>query len=1066
MLRSFFKLKNGRLSCLMLLLFLSIDIALAQNASITVKGRILDTSGQPVVGAAVVQSGTNNGTVTDIDGNYSIKVPSDATLEVMSIGYNRQSIPVNGQSSINFELEDEFAELEEIQVVAYGSQKKVTVTGAIASVGGAELVKAPTGSVSNMLTGQLAGLTTVQYSGEPGSDAASIFIRGQATWTNSSPLIQVDGVERDFNEIDPNEIESITILKDASATAVFGVRGANGVVLITTKRGSEGKAKISASTSFSCLMPTKTIPMANSYEYATFYNQTQINDHMYDVYDADAESNWVNADGSINESKLMFQSEIIELFKNHTDPIRFPDVDWIDYCLKDATLQTQHNVNISGGTDRVRYFVSAGFYTQGGLFKDFDLPYDLTYQYKRVNYRSNIDLDVTKTTTISTSLAGNVNNAWKPYTGQGSSGMLLEMYYATPFSSPGLVDGKLVYAATDYTDYTLPFVGGCGLTYYGGGFMQTSNNTLTADVEIKQKLDFLTKGLQFHVKGSYNSGFTAYTYATASVATYTPVLQDDGSILYKKSGTDSQLSYTNTDPGYSRNWYMETAFNYDRTFMDTHHVTFLAMYNQSKTYYPSTYPEIPTGYVGLVGRVTYDYKSRYMAEFNIGYNGSENFAPGNRFGAFPAGSFGWNISEENFWAPIKPIVSYFKIRYTIGTVGNDQIGGTRFMYTADPYVVNDDTSTNRGGFSYNFGIENSTTSNGTYEESKNNADVTWEKSTKQNYGVDLNLFDDKLRFTYDYYNEKRRKILLTDGTAPSVLGFTTPMANLGKVDSWGWELTAKWNQRVGSNFMYNIGVNLMYNQNKIIEKKEAPLDYEYQYAKGYRIGSRLLYEFFEYYEPEKTEERYLAKYGQEMPTQLVDGILPGDCIHVDQNGDGVIDANDQIRDLHYTDDPRYMIGINAGFTWGHFDFSMLWAGAWNVTRLISASFRQPFTDRQGANQGGLVRYHLNHTWTEENPDQGAEYPRSTFDRQSNNYADSDLWEKDAKYIRLKNVSISYNFDFPFMDVVGLNTLQLSFTGYNLLTITPYIWGDPESNASSSPSYPLSRTISASLKLGF
>ncbi|MGL5272499.1 MAG: SusC/RagA family TonB-linked outer membrane protein, partial [Phocaeicola sp.] len=620
----------------------------------TVTGIVVDSTGEPIIGANVIIQGQKDGTITDFDGNFSLNVAQGSKLEISFIGYETKVVTVQ-LSKMRVVLEDNSEMLGEVEVVAYGVQKKVTVTGAISSVKGEELTRTPVGSVSNMLSGQLTGLTTVQYSGEPGSDAAQIFVRGQATWTDSAPLIQVDGVERGFNDIDPNEIESITILKDASATAVFGVRGANGVVLITTKRGQEGKAKISFSTSASILAPTETIKTANSYQYATFYNQMQLNDNP-----------------NLTESELMFSPAIIQKFKDGSDPIRFPNTDWVDYCLKNSAIQTQHNVNISGGTKSVRYFISAGAYTQDGLFKQFDLPYDLTYQYQRFNYRSNLDIDVTKSTTLSMNISGNLDNSSKPYTGQGSAGMLLEMYYATPFSSPGLVDGKFVRTATDYNDLTLPFTGGTGMAYYGNGFMKTSNNTLNADVMLNQKLDFITKGLKFRVKGSYNSGFTAYTNATAGVASYTPVLMDDGSLAYRKSGQNTQLAYTDPTPGKSRNWYMEAAFDYSKKFGD-HTVSALALYNQSKAYYPGTFSDIPYGYVGLVGRVTYDFKDRYMAEFNVGYNGSENFAPEKRFGTFPAGSIGWILSEENFWKPIKPVVNFLKLRYTMGLVGNDKI---------------------------------------------------------------------------------------------------------------------------------------------------------------------------------------------------------------------------------------------------------------------------------------------------------------------------------------------------------------------------------------------------------
>ena len=1015
-----------------------------QQQKKTITGTVVDSNGEAVIGAnVVVKDNAEIGTITDLDGNFRLSnVPENAKLVISFIGYNTQTINVKG-SILKITLEEDSQMLGEVEVVAYGVQKKVSVTGAISSVNGSELTKTPTGSVSNMLSGQMAGLTTVQYSGEPGSDAASIFVRGQATFNNSSPLIQVDGVERDFNEIDPNEIESISILKDASATAVFGVRGANGVVLITTKRGKEGKAKISISTSASIIAPTESIKMANSYQYATFYNQMLANDGK----------------------APMFSDEIVQRFQDKSDPIRFPSVDWIDYCLKDMTLQTQHNVNISGGTERVRYFISAGAYTQGGLFKDFGLPYDLTYQYNRFNYRSNLDIDVTKTTTLTMNVAGNVNNSSKPYTGQGSAGMLINMYYSTPFSSPGFVDGKLVNTTKDYNDLRLPFTGGSGMSYYGGGFMKTSNNTLNADLQLKQKLDFITKGLSFHIKGSYNSGFTSYTQASASVATYTPVLQEDGSIAYKKAGQNSQLKYEDRDPGKSRNWYMEAALNYARDF-GNHHVTGLVLYNQSKTYYPSTFSDIPQGYVGIVGRATYDWKNRYLAEINVGYNGSENFAPGKRFGTFPAGSFGWIVTEEKFWEPIKSVVNFLKFRYTIGLVGNDKIGGSRFMYMSDPYDVNNSSLINRDGHGFIFGINNSTASPGAYESSKNNADVTWEKALKTNYGVDVNFLDDRLRTSFDYYHEDRKDILLSDGTAPSVLGFAVPMANLGKMRSWGWEITLKWNDMIGKDFRYNVGLNLMYNQNRVVDRKEAPMNEEYMYQKGRRLGSRSQYLFFEYYNEDTTPIRYQEVYGVDMPKQLTDKLKNGDCVYVDLSGDGKIDANDASRDYGFTDDPEYMAGLNLGFSWKGFDFSMQWTAAWNVSRSISSVFRQPFTDRTDTDQGGLLVYMLDNTWTNDNPNPNAKYPRATIDNKTNNYAGSTLWEQDAKYIRLKNLQLAYNFNLPFMKKLKLNMMQLAFSGYNLLTFTPYIWGDPESRASNSPSYPLTKTYSLSLKLGF
>ena len=636
-----------------------------------IKGTVVDTQGEPVIGANVVAQGTSVGTITDIDGVFRLNVSPGTKLRISFIGYSDQT--VTAKNDMRVVLAEDATALQEVEIVAYGVQKKITMTGAIASVKSEALTRTSVGSVSNVLGGQMTGLTTVQYSGEPGSDAANIFIRGKATFTKdgASPLIQVDGVERNMNEVDPNEIESITILKDASATAVFGVRGANGVVLITTKRGKEGKAKISFTTSASILAPTKMIEQANSYQYATFYNAMNKNDGVEQV----------------------FSDAVIQKFRDGSDPIRFPSIQWTDYIMGDATLQSQHNMNISGGTDKVRYFISAGAYTQGGLFNEFSLPYNISYQYRRFNYRSNLDIDVTKTTMLSFNISGNVNSSDKPRTSQGSSGMVKNIYYSTPFKSAGFVNNKLVYTTAETYDdgLQLPFVGDTDpFSYYGGGSTQTSNNSLNADLILDQKLDFLTKGLTFKLKGSYNSSFTVYKYASGGTEmTYNPAYLSDGTVGLKPidGSKYTDVSYS-SGTGKARDWYMEAGFNYNRTF-GNHSVGALLLYNQSKSYYVAgTYSDIPRGYVGLVGRVTYDWKNRYMAEFNIGYNGSENFAPDKRFAPFPAGSVGWIMSEEKWFKSLKPYVSFLKLRASLGLVGNDKIGGERFMYTADPYNVN------------------------------------------------------------------------------------------------------------------------------------------------------------------------------------------------------------------------------------------------------------------------------------------------------------------------------------------------------------------------------------------
>lgn len=1031
------------------------DIAQQQKKA---RGKVVDGNGEPVIGANITVEGRTIGTITDFNGNFVIDAPEGAHLVVSFIGYKKQVVKVIG-GEMKITLKEDSQVLSEVEVVAYGAQKKVTVTGAISSVKAGDLTRTPISSVTQALAGQMTGISSVQYSGEPGADEATLFVRGKASFNDASPLIQLDGVVMEegtmsINDIDPDEIESITILKDASATAVFGVRGANGVILITTKRGMEGKAKIVVNVSGSILTPNRPVEMANSYEYAKFHNMMRRNDGQQE----------------------QFSAELQEKFSTHSDPLLYPDTDWPSYIMKDFTYQTKANVNISGGNKRVRYFFSGGAYKQGGLFKEFDMPYDYNYTYRRFNYRSNLDINVTNTTLVSMNISGSIDTSTKPNVGGKSNDVFKGLYSSTPFCSPGIVNGQYVIAKNDYdSEVQLPFIGGNGFgNYYGNGYQNNSGNALSLQLALEQDLKMITKGLSFGIKGAYNSNLSITKKGECAIPIYSPrvlkagyqmadgtILEEDRVVL-QKSGQAGEPTY-DIKTGKARNWYFDARFNYNRTF-GKHSVSGLLLYNQSKRYYPSTYKDIPTGYVGLVGRATYDYSSRYMVELNVGYNGSENFAPERRFGVFPAGSVGWVVSEEKFFQPLKNVVEFLKFRASWGLVGSDK-GVSRFYYTPDVYVTSSGLYGNGSGYGYNFGIENTTAVLGAYESIKHNPNVGWEKSFKQNYGMDLNLFGNRLKTTFDYYKEHRTDILLTDYTAPLLIGFNVPSANLGAVDSWGWEVSAKWNDKIGKKFNYWVGMNISYNQNNVVERKEAPQNNAYQMQKGHRIGSPSLYKFFEYYN-ENTAAHYKEVYGEELPQQMISNLQNGDCVYVDLDHNGIIDSNDQSRELSYTEDPEYTIGLNFGFRWKDLELNTQWTGAWNVMRLLSGTFRSPFYSPSSQVEGGLLKYHIENTWTEENPSQSAKYPRVSQNSYQNNYADATLYAVDAKYLRLKTLQIAYNFHFPLMKKLGMDNLQMSLSGYNLLTFTPFIWGDPETRVEVAPSYPLQRTFTLSLKAGF
>ena len=675
------------------------DIA-QQKKVIEVTGTVTDNFG-PVIGATVTVKGMSAGVITDTDGNFKLKVPVGATIMVSYIGYENKEIHYKGERSLKIKLNENVQELEEVQIIAYGSQKKVTVTGALSSINNEELLKSPVASMANALTGKVTGLASVQSSGQPGADDATLYVRGVGSLSTdlSQPLMLVDGVERSFFQLDPNEVESITVLKDASATAVFGVRGANGVILVTTKRGTSGKAKVNFSTTYAWQMPSRVPEFADSYGYANAYNNAQLHD-------------------GVSEDQLAFSSDIIEKFRTNSDPLVYPNTDWTDMLIKKSALQTQHNFNISGGSERVKYFASLGVFTQDGLFKTFEENgNDKGFKYNRYNYRINMDINVTSTTSMQINLGGYLNDKQEPNYNNGTYTQLKylfrDIYTAVPFAGAGIVDGKWVVSDTDL--FSIGNYYDALNTYYGKGYNNRTQNTLNFDFQLDQKLDFLTKGLKVHVKGAYNSGVTITKRREGRANKYEAIYNTNNELIYKKSQDYQKLGYSEST-GQTRNWYLEAAVNYKRDF-GNHHVSALAMYNQSMTYYPyegsspSEFIGIPRSYVGLVGRATYDYKTKYLLDLSLGYNGSENFAEGQRFGLFPAGSLGWIISEENFFQPIKKVINYFKIRGSYGIVGNDRVSDySRFLYLPDKYLISSG--------SYNFGINTSTNIAGAVESKK------------------------------------------------------------------------------------------------------------------------------------------------------------------------------------------------------------------------------------------------------------------------------------------------------------------------------------------------------------
>ena len=1039
------------------MLLLLPELSFAQN--LRVEGKVLDELGEGLIGAGVVIQGTTTGTITDMDGNFVLpSVPAGATLEFSCVGYTTQLVTVTGPR-INITMEPDSEALEDAVVVAYGQQKKVTITGAVSAVGGDELLKAPVANVANALQGNLPGVQAVQPSGMPGDDEPVIRIRGVGSLNSAEPLVLVDGVERSFSQLDPNEIESISVLKDASATAVFGVRGANGVILVTTKRGTVGKASVTASASAAMQTISKFVDFADSYTYGQMYNYTQITDAL-------PMSKWPGsreiADYSpYSDLGIRFSQDVMEHFRLNDMPTTFPNPDWIKYIMNDSAWQEQANVNVNGGTERVRYFVSAGFLNQDSLFKTFSTNKNETFDFQRLNYRANLDIYVSKHSQLSITLGGRMQD--RNTMGGGEGFLFRYLQGATPYAGCG-VDEQGRHIISD-SNIVGPYDRDALSNYYDLGYQNQSTNVLNFDLQYKLDLSFITPGLDFKVKGSYNSEYTAQKnrengYGTG--LTYVATIVDGQEVLRKENIT-WPLPYSEGKWG-SRNWYAEASFDYARR-IGKHNIGALLLYNQSKTYYPwdsdgSLYQSIPKGYVGLVGRVTYDYDTKYLVDFNIGYNGSENFAPGKRYGTFPSISLGWIPSNEKWWGSMKNVIGYLKLRGSWGLVGNDSTNGARFLYLPGAWQFYTGSMTvdpqNRGA---NFG------SNGNWlhavkELTSGNPNVTWETASKINLGVDAGFFKNRLHTYVDFFWEDRQDILVSNkSTLPAVTSLPASYVNEGRVKNHGYEIVVNWEDQIGD-FHYSISPSYAFSRNQVIEMLEVAPMYDYLRHTGLPVGQRFGYDLFEFYQP-GTEDRYLAAYGVPMPDQNTD-LKYGDCVYVDLNGDGIVDNNDQ-KPLGYTDIPEITYSLNTSFNWKGLDFSMLWIGADHVSRTLNGYFRDQFGS---TNTSALTQWVADNSWTESNPN--AILPRISFTNRVHNNRDSQAWTIDSKYIRLKNVEIGYTFGKSKKDSF-FNYVRLYLSGQNLLTFSEFDGNDPEAPGQGldyGVRYPMTRVFNIGAQLNF
>lgn len=1017
-----------------------------------ISGRVTDIKGEPLIGVNVTVDGDANGSITNMDGLYEIFVTKKSVvLKFTYIGFKTSEIRTNASTNIyDVILEEQVNELEETVIVGYGTQRKISNIGAQSSMK-MEDIKTPSASLTTTLAGRLAGVVAVQRTGEPGKDAADIWIRGISTPNTSSPLVLVDGVERSFNDIDPEDIESLTTLKDASATAVYGVRGANGVILIKTKPGKVGKPTVSADYYESFTRFTKMVDLADGITYMNAANEAMRNDGIATKYTEDQIRNTIAG----------------------KDPYLYPNVDWLKEIFNDWGHNRRVNVNVRGGSEKVAYYASVSYFNETGMTvtdKNID-TYDSKMKYSRYNFTTNLNIDVTPTTKVEIGAQG--------YLGEGNYPAIssADLYNAAMSISPVeypkmfFVNGEAFVPGTSTNNnFNNPYSQATRR-----GYDNLTKNQIYSNLRVTQDLDMLTKGLKLTAMYAFDVYNEIHVHQDRAESTYNFL---DTSVPYDMNGQpilqriyegSNVLSYKQETSG-NKKTYLEASLNYDRTFNDDHRVSALFLFNQqSKLLYPKGTLEdaIPYRMMGIAGRATYSWKDRYFAEFNIGYNGAENFSPKHRFGTFPAFGVGWVVSNEKFWQPLSKAVSFLKIRYTDGKVGNSEVSDRRFMYL--------DQMKENGDYGYKFG-PNGTKWSG-YETVNMAVDLIWEESRKQDLGIDLKLFNDDLSIVFDLFKERRENILLKrEHSIPSFLGYNTsaPYGNIGIIENKGFDGTIEYNKRINKDWVIALRGNVTFNKDKWIQGELPEQKYEWmnQYGhningvKGYvaeglftqtEIDDMARWESLSDANKAITPKPFASQFGT---------VKAGDIKYKDLNNDGQIDAYDQTY-ISRGDVPTTVYGFGFTVGWKDLSVGMMFQGVAGAERVLNGSSVNPFN---GGGGSGNLYSNIGDRWTEENPDQNAFYPRLSYGSETtsniNNFQKSTWWVRNMNFLRLKTLQVSYNLPKPWVNKVHLKNAAVYVMGTNLFTLSRFKLWDPELNTDNGASYPNTTSYSVGINFTF
>lgn len=1026
---------NFRKSGFICLLFLMLGIgnSYAKNSyskiyvqeGIKVSGKVTDVKGNAIPGVTVLEKGTKNAVQTDYDGAFTISVASNESVLVFQfVGMKMVEQPLNNVKTLSVVMEEEAGELKEVVVVGYGTQKKASVVGAISTIKPSLLQVGTSRTLGNNLGGQIAGVIAVQRSGEPGYDASDIKIRGISTFAGgTSPLVLVDGIERSLNDVDPASIESFSVLKDAAASAVYGVRGANGVILVNTKRGFVGKPTIQVRTEHAIQEPTKLPSFIRAAPYMGLINEL--------ATDAG--------------KPKPFTDERISNTANNYDPDLYPDVNWIDAITKDYAETTRTSLNVAGGSEVLRYALTASYYNEKGILaKDPKQSYDSETNLNRAIVRTNIDLNLSKTTLLRVNVGGFLQQLQK---GDSSTDYLFgTAFETTPFAHPAI-----------YSDGTIPKVPARPNPWAIStqqGYYKQGNSKIESFVSLEQDFsNLVTQGLKGKLVYSFDN-YSANRVTRHKDPDYYNVASGrdiEGNLIHDIQQYGQEfLGYSNGGEYGDRRVYLEASTTYGRTF-GKHDLNGLLLYNQNS--YDNGGIQ-PYRHQGFAGRASYGFDRKYIGEFNFGYNGSENFAKGERFGFFPSVALGWVASEEKFMEPYKDVVNKLKFRGSYGLVGNDDIGSNRrFAYQT---TINGNSS----GYSWGTGTGNYI---GGIQEGEVGVDnLTWEKVAKTDLGLELGLWN-MLDLTVDVFKEKRKDIFIRRATVPTQAGFiNTPFANFGKMENKGFEVSLNLNKQITPDFYMNWRVNFTYVQNKVTERDEPALVKElYPYKSGTGIPNNTLWgqTALGLY----TKDDFDAVTGllnADLPqSQLGGSVRPGDIKYLDKNADGVINALDE-GFIGGTRDPQIIYGFGSTTKYKQLDLSFFFQGVAKTYEIIGQGGEDSARFIPGSGTGTLGNIYTNYNdrWTEENPSQDVFWPRLSYGTNTNNSVASTWWKKDMSFIRLKSIELGYSLKKATAEKIKLGGLRLYVSGNNLFYISKFKLWDPELDTRTGLKYPSTKSI--------